>query len=326
MSFLTTRAHQAAEAFAQQGGVLDTAIVLRYLTSAELDWQVRSARWQRPCKGVVVDHSGPLTNDQLLRIALLRSGAGAALAGLTAARLDGFTGFVDTLPTDGGPVHVLAPRGFKKPVAMPGLALVIHRSKFIGAADVHPTWDPRRTRMPRSLIDAAVWQATDRGALAILAAGVQQRRVRVADLREVVERIGATLPRRRLILEALSDIEGGAQALSELDFTRKVIRRFRLPEPERQASRKDKRGRQRWIDVVWEKYKVIVEVDGAQHIEALNYWDDMDRGNGFTIDGYRLLRFPAWVVRRQPEYVAEQILKALHEGGYPAERSTAPVE
>jgi hypothetical protein len=316
MGFLATRKTQLAELFADRGGVLDTATVLTCMTSAELGVQVRAARWQRPGKGVVVAHSGPLTDEQLLRVALLRSGAGAALGGLTAARLHGFKGFADVTPSGGGLVHVLVRRGFKMPAPMPGLNLVAHHTKYLGQEDVHPNLEPRRTRMPRALIDAAVWMPTDRGALAVLASGIQQRCTRVGDLREVIDRTGARLPRKRLILDALTDIEGGAQALSELDFTRKVIRRFGLPEPSRQAGRTDERGRQRWVDVVWEDWKVAVEVDGSQHTEALQYWDDMDRENDLKLDGYLVLRFPAWVVRRHPELVARKILQALRTAGY----------
>jgi len=214
-------------------------------------------------------------------------------------------------------VHVLVRYGFTMPKPMLGVSVVPHRTVFLGDDDIHPTWEPRRARMPRALIDAARWMRTDRGAMAILAAGVQQRRVRVADLREVVDRIGARLPRKTLILSALADIDGGAQALSELDFTRKVVRKFGLPEPERQAGRKDERGRQRWIDVVWETYKIIIEIDGAQHIEAAQYWADMDRENDLKTDGgYQVLRFPAWIVRHDPAYVAGKILRALRKAGY----------
>ena len=94
------------------------------------------------------------------------------------------------------------------------------------------------------------------------------------------------------------------------------MRQFGLPEPSRQAGRKDQRGRQRWIDVMWDDWKVMVEIDGAQHIDARQYWDDMDRGNGFQIDGYRVLRFPAWVVRQRPDYVAAEIIGALRKAGY----------
>jgi hypothetical protein len=42
----------------------------------------------------------------------------------------------------------------------------------------------------------------------------------------------------------------------------------------------------------------------------------MDRDNGYQIDRYPVLRFPAWVVRRQPEYVAAEVFKALRDAGY----------
>ncbi|HEX3712162.1 MAG TPA: hypothetical protein VHV09_05175 [Trebonia sp.] len=92
---------------------------------------------------------------------------------------------------------------------------------------------------------------TDRGAMAVLAAGVQQRLVRADDLQQVVDGTG-TLHRRQLILATLRDVAGGAQALSELDFTRQVVRAFGLPEPTRQTARRDARGRRRWIDVLWD--------------------------------------------------------------------------
>jgi hypothetical protein len=38
-------------------------------------------------------------------------------------------------------------------------------------------------------------------------------------------------------METLGDIGGGSRALSELDFTRLVVRTFELPEPSRQAAR-----------------------------------------------------------------------------------------
>ena len=169
--------------------------------------------------------------------------------------------------------------------------------------------------MARSLVDAAAWMSTDRGAQAVLAAGVQQGRTRVTDLRSVLDRIG-TVRRRRLMYDVLGDIEGGAQALSELDFTRKVIRQFRLPEPNRQVGKRDSQNKQRWIDVIFDDYKVAIEIDGAQHMEPLDQWDDMERDNDLNIDGYLVLRFPAWLIRRNPEYVAKKILKALRRGGY----------
>jgi hypothetical protein len=152
--------------------------------------------------------------------------------------------------------------------------------------------------------------------MAVLAAGVQQRLVRVEDARQVAEPV-VRFRRRKLILETLGDIAGGAQALSELDFTRNVVRAFHLPEPARQAARRDARGRRRWTDVSWDEYKLAVEIDGAQHTEdPLQRWDDMERDIDMGADGYLTLRFPAWLVRSNPEQVARAIRQALHRAGY----------
>jgi very-short-patch-repair endonuclease len=295
-------------------GVLSTGTAMKYLTRDALRWRVSSGRWQQPCRGIVVAHSGPLTEVQALRIAVLWAGPGATLAGLTAARLDGLTGFEDRgKPPAERPVHLLVPVSAQMRRARPDLPLVVHYSRLLGPDDVHPLREPRRTRVARSLVDAAAWAGSDRGAQALLAAGVQQRLARPQDLLAVVTG-NVRLPRRAMIRATLDDIAGGAQALSELDLIR-LVRRHRLPEPDRQAPRRDSAGRRRWLDAVWEAARVIVEVDGIHHIDATEYWADMDRDNDFTLGGYRVLRFPAFVVRYHGDYVAGKIRAALRSGG-----------
>ena len=316
MSVRTRQKPAVSRLLDENKGVLSVSALLGCVTRDEIRWQISSGRWQRPCPGVVVAHSGELTEEQVLRVARMHAGPQAVLAGLTAARLDGFTGFGDQIPVRDRPIYLLVPTGYSRRNGPLGLNVIMHHSRQLSEADVHPAREPKRTRVPRSLLNAAAWHASDRGAMAILASGVQQGLVRVDHLSDALSRVGHKLPRRELIIGALADIAGGAQALSELDFTRMVIQRFGLPEPSRQAGRKDQHGRQRWIDVLWDDWKVMVEIDGAQHMDALQYWDDMERGNGLQVDGYHVLRFPAWVVRRRPEYVAAEILRALREAGY----------
>lgn len=237
---------------------------------------------------------------------VLSSGNGVILAGLTAASCDGLRGFEPEA------THVLVPWGRK--VARRA-SIVVRRSRHLDTTDVHPARLPPRTRLPRSLIDAAVWAASEDRARAILAAGVQQRLVRVGDLRGVIDRL-PTLPRRKLIRRTLADIAGGAEALSELDFLL-LVRRFGLPEPTRQAVRRDAYGRRRWLDVYFEPWGVVVEVDGCWHMDARTWWADMDRDNELTIVGERVLRFPSFALREQPERVAHQIAAALRSAGWP---------
>lgn len=247
----------------------------------------------------------------MLRVATLWAGPGAALGGLTAARSQGFRGFAD----NGDIVHVIRPAGRRSRTIRPPFRIIVHYSRRLTAADIHPARQPAQTRIARSLIDAAAWMATDRGAQAVLASGVQQRLVRVADLTGEVD-LNARLRRRRLIKTTLADIAGGAHALSELDFTRLVIRKFNLPEPDRQAPRRDENGRRRWLDACWDRARLVVEIDGAAHVDAFTYWDDMERSNDLTLDHYQVLRFPAWMVRYHPEYVATKIRKALSAARY----------
>jgi Protein of unknown function (DUF559) len=145
---------------------------------------------------------------------------------------------------------------------------------------------------------------------------VQQRLVRVSDLLAEADR-NERLHRRKLISSTLADIAGGSHALSELDFIKLVVRQFNLPEPDRQVARRDGQGRLRWLDAVWEKVRLVVEIDGAAHVDVLTYWDDMDRDNNLQLGGHRVLRFPAWVIRYRPEYVAAEIRRALSDAGYP---------
>ncbi len=66
---------------------------------------------------------------------------------------------------------------------------------------------------------------------------------------------------------------------------------------------------------MWEVARLIVEVDGIHHMDAAQYWADMDRNNDFILDGYRVLRFPAFIVRYNPGYVAGKIRDALQGAG-----------
>lgn len=295
---------------AYQDGVLTTRSALARMTPDALAWRIESGRWQQPCRGVVVVHSGPLTTDQELWVACLWAGPGAALGGLTAARLWGLRGF----DANADAIELVLPPGRERKLARPALRLIVRYSRHLTVADVHPGRHPPRTRAARSLVDAAAWRYCDRGAQAILAAAVQQGLVLPEQLAAELDR-NRRVHRRKLMSETIGDIAGGSAALSELDFLRYVIRPFRLPEPDRQVARADANGRRRWLDAVWEKARLIVEIDGAGHADILRYWDDMDRDNQLKMQGYDTLRYASFAVRYQPDYVAGQIRQCLRSRG-----------
>lgn len=298
------------ELLSNQNGVLTTDSALSYMTYESLRWQVASGRWQRPCRGIVVTQSGALNASQQRWVASLWAGKGSALGGLTAARLGGLVGFAD----EAEPIYIVRPSSRAPRVDKPPLPIVVHYSRQLTEVDIHPARQPPRTRMARSLVDAAAWRRTNRGAQAILAAGVQQGLILPEHLAGQLDR-QKRVHRRALMLDTVADIAGGSRALSELDFLNYVIRPFKLPPPDRQVGRRDSHGRRRWLDAMWEQAKLVVEIDGAGHRDVLQYWDDMDRDNDLKLQGYDTLRYAAFTIRYNGEYVAGQIRQALRDRG-----------
>ena len=56
---------------------------------------------------------------------------------------------------------------------------------------------------------------------------------------------------------------------------------------------------------------MVVEIDGALHLEQRRWWDDQLRQNEITLGNSLVLRFPSAVVRLQPELVIAQLRRAL---------------
>jgi very-short-patch-repair endonuclease len=262
-------------------------------------WMVERGRWQRPAKGVIVCHSGSLTYNERLTCELYAQGEGSALAGLTAAALDGLKNFESRM------VFILVPYN-STPRKRPGL--VVKRSRRFGSEDVHPLRAPRRTRIARSIVDAAAWAPTELRTQAIIASGVQQGLVKPAQLDEVVTQLG-NVSHRALITETIRDVAGGSLSEYEVLFAR-LCRRFGLPEPTRQVRRRDASGRWRYLDVEFDDYQLVVEIDGQQHMDVVPWWEDMQRNNEIVVDdGKSLLRFAGFALRRQPEQVAAVLLR-----------------
>jgi very-short-patch-repair endonuclease len=289
----------------RQHQVLSREQALAAIGRSALRNRLAQGRWQRPTRGVVVAHSGPLTRPQRVWIGLLAAGAGAVCAGLTAAMLDGLRG------KDSGRIHLLVPAD-RRIVPAPGV--VLHRSDLLPADHVLRRMAPPRTTMARSVVDGAAWAPTDDDARALVAAAFQQRRVTAEEI-DAVAAVLTRSRRRAIVLETAMYASGGAHSLSEVDLIR-LCRRFRLPLPNHQVERTDRSGRRRYLDAYWAQWRIHVEVDGAFHLDVRAWWADMRRQNDLWVKGDRMLRFPAWVVAHRPEEVAAQLRAALLAAGW----------
>jgi hypothetical protein len=296
-----------------QAGVLTSAQAVALVGRGVVRGRVRLSVWRTVCRGLVVTHNGQLTREQQLWVAVLAAGEGAVLAGVAAAAEGGVRGLraerLDVLVPAARRASV---RLRRLPPDMTGVR--VHRTAILPAAH-QQVGRPPRTTIARSVVDAAAWASTAREAQLVLATACQQRRVLPSEVAEVLA-ILPTVRRRRLMLTTLTDIEGGAEALSEIDFAL-LCRRYQLPEPDRQVHRTDCSGRRRYLDAYWPERRLHVEVDGAHHLDARQWAADMVRQNEVWIAGDRILRFPAWLIRTDPAAVVDQLRAALTAAGGP---------
>ena len=133
-------------------------------------------------------------------------------------------------------IHLVVPHGRRWPT-LDELPARWHVSRHLSAEDRHPGSGVPRTRVDRSTIDAAAWSPRARSACGLLAAVVQQRLTTASRLLTTLESAGP-IRHASLMRTVLLDIEGGAAALSEIDFGR-LCKSHALPPPLRQVVRLD---------------------------------------------------------------------------------------
>jgi hypothetical protein len=253
-------------------------------------------RWQIVGLAVVL-HGGEPSAQQRQWAAILSAPRLAAIDGRAAARDYGLKGFPPYV------LDVVVSTG-SKPVAIPGVRW--HRSPRFDAFEVHPAAEPPRIKPARAFVDAAAWTTSPRIACALLVASVQQRLTSADMLRREIVAAGLIRHRGHL-LAVVTDIEGGADSLAEIDFF-KIARRVGLPPPLRQSIRYGPDGKRRYLDADFGAFSV--EVDGGMHLRTLNYWSDAQRQNDLVIGGDRILRFPSIAFRVDIEAVEAQLRRA----------------
>jgi hypothetical protein len=268
-------------------------------TAGAIRGQLDARRWQRDGRAVLL-HNAPPSRREQLDIALINAGPRSVLTSFTAAEVLGLQGWLR--PT----IHVLVPSGARLSTA---LRATVHyasdwdEAEHLTARSVH--------RLPGALILAAGGFAQPRPAIGLIAAGVQQRRVRADELRSALAR-APHIRHHAILLASIEDIAQGSHALSEIDFI-SLCRRAHLPLPRRQTIRMHG-GRRRYLDAEWELphgRRLVVEVDGALHLVPARWYADQLRQNDLVLDGTMVLRFPSVVVRTEEQLVLRQLRRAL---------------
>jgi very-short-patch-repair endonuclease len=243
--------------------------------------RVRNGRWQRLQRGVYATFSGEPSRETVLWAALLRAGPDAVLSHQTAAERHGLidepSSFISiTVPASKRPARVRIP------------GVIIRRSNAI-LRTRHPAMVPPCTRVEDTVLDLIEVAPTFDDAYMWICRAIGRRRT-------TAERIGLAMAARkkmrwrREIAVALGDAESGALSVLEYRYVYRVERPHDLPTAHRQARIRQHSGT-KYLDNLYEPYRVCVELDGTAAHPADEQWRDKRRDNANTVSGILTLRF-----------------------------------
>jgi very-short-patch-repair endonuclease len=292
---------------AEQAGVLSRRQALAAgLTPQVVDGLVRTGRWQRLDYGVYATFTGELSGEARLWAALLRAGPSAVLSHQTAAVLCGLI-----TDDDDRPVHVTVPRE-SQPRPIPGV--VLHRVSR-ARADRHPALLPPRTTVEATVLDLAAAAGSAEDAFGWIFRATGQRLTTGARLRN------ALVARRAIrwheaLIECLGEVDEGVSSNLEHRYVRDVERRHGLPRAVRQV-RVIRDGTPRYLDNLYEKARVGVELDGRAAHPRGERFRDFRRDNAGAADGLLTLRYGWSDITGSPCLVAAQVATVLRTRGTP---------
>lgn len=299
------RRRAEALAWRQDGVVSRVQLYTAGVTRAEVRANIRAGRWQRWGSQSVLVFTGEPPRPARHWAAVFEAGPRAFLDGASALEAAGLTKYtVDR-------IRVSVPRGAR---VRRGRGLDIRQTRRWHPDDLAPGSGVPRARPAVAAVRAGLWARSDAQAALVVTMAVQQG---IADVRDVGrEMLRIKRDKRRRFLQALVlDLVAGVRSLGELDVARECRRRG-LPEPSRQVVRRGPRGTV-YLDVSWEKWGVVLEIDGIHHSWAQNIVDDALRHNSVALNGDVVLRLPLLGLRIAADDFFAQVEQALIAAGWP---------
>jgi hypothetical protein len=301
----------AARQFARAHGVLARIEANRDFGRGHVDAQVVARRWQCPVESVVVLHNGPLTNEQQMCVSLLAAPIGTVVGALSAALCDGMHGFRPDSLTLVAPGSARNHR--RSACDAVDWPVSLKWSTMLGPEDVMSQASPPRTRLPRSILDAASERVSKARARVLVLAAVQQRLTQPPAMWDALSRRGRCR-NRVIIAQSILDAVGGIESLPEQAYDM-ILRDRRLPRPRRQQPVQRQDGRY-YLDNDWPEFGVRAEIHGIPHIRVANWNEDLLRQNDITISDGGLLVFSSYAVRYQARRVGDQTEAMLRRRGW----------
>lgn len=263
-------------------------------------------RWRRLEGAVYVVHPFALDWLGYAWTGILLGGGASRLAGLAAAHLHGLVAtppeVISVLAP--GPVRDRHPWTFSR--------------ETVGMRAASPRASPARTALEDTVPNLC--QTADVSeVVAWVTQAVQTRRTSAARLQRALD-ARTRHGRRAVLTELLSDVGDGVRSPLELRYLHDVERAHGLPGGHRQHSSR----RRHLRDVVYEEFRLVVELDGRMGHEGLGRFRDMSRDNQATLQGETSLRFGFADVAGSPCVVAWQVAAVLAARGWSGQLRRCP--
>jgi very-short-patch-repair endonuclease len=205
------------------------------------------------------------------------------------------------------PIDVLVPSERRVQVAGPW----VFQRERPGVRSPGSVGSPRRLKVEDTVLDLCA-AATPGEVVGLVTTSVQKRLTTPSRLLAVLEQ-RYRHRYRTLLMSLLRDVAQGAESPLEVAYLRGVEQRHGLPRGDRQVSHADL---PYCSDVAYERYHVLVELDGRDGHLGVGRFRDMNRDNRFVLRQYLTLRYGWFDVLQKPCEVASQVAAALVDRGW----------
>jgi very-short-patch-repair endonuclease len=290
-----------------QAGVISRQQALRAgLSRSAITSKLKHGRWQPIYLGVYATFTGPIGRQAQLWAAVLYAGKGAQLSHETAAELNGLTDRRSPL------IHVSIPASRR---VRPPEGVRIHNSGHIDAGARFPRGVIPYTLVEDTIIDLVNEATTLDVVIGWVTAGFGKRLTGDGPLRETLSTRQKLRWRNRLD-EIVTAAAGGAHSVLEFRYDRDVERAHRLPKARRQVPFTKPDGSRGFRDRYYERYSLVVELDGRQAHPEHQRGRDRRRDNDAAAGGGSTLRYDWDEVTRRPCATAAQVAQSLRKRGW----------
>jgi hypothetical protein len=276
------------------------------MSDSAISARIEFGRWRRLYPGVYATFTGAMTRDAQLWAAVLAAGRGAHLSHQTAAEINRLTDRRSPF------IHVTIPAD-RRVMALKGV--IIHISSYLSYGWRFARGVPPHTFAKETIVDL-VHAATDiNDVIATVTAGFARKRVSEGRLNDVAA-ARKKLRWRGELTEIIAAGAGSAHSVIEYRYDRDVEQAHGLSAAAKQVKFTKPDGRRGCRDRYYEKYGLIVELDGKQYHPAEHRDRDQDRDNDAAATVGSSLRYGWADVTGQRCESARQVHAALARRGY----------